>query len=337
MRPSDRVTLEDVARAAGVSRATASRVVRGDTGVTAKKTKAVQAAVASLGYIPNSAARALVSRRTGTVAVVIPEPDQMIFSDPFLTQTVQEISRDLDKADIQLVMVFGDQSGHGRRAAKYLRNGSVDGAIVISHHRFSGQVEAIMSVQIPVVFIGRPVAQASPNSWVDLDNVSAGRLAAERLLECGARRPAIITGSLDMVAAHDRLRGFREVLGRVGIDPVLLEGAFTAESGRAAGEALAPRIESGEIDGVFASSDLMALAALEAWRDRGLRVPDDVRLVSCDNGPEAAAANPPLTSVDNPTDILGRAATDMLRAILDETWDGQPVLVPARLLVRQSC
>ncbi|NDR53106.1 LacI family DNA-binding transcriptional regulator [Actinomyces sp. 565] len=337
MRSSERITLEDVARAAGVSRATASRVVRGDTGVTEKKTKAVRAAVASLGYIPNSAARALVSRRTGTVAVVIPEPDQLIFSDPFLTRTVQEISHHLDAADIQLVMVFGDQAGHGRRAAKYLRNGSVDGAIVISHHRFSGQVEAIMGVQLPVVFIGRPLAHNSPASWVDLDNVSAGRLAAEHLLDRGVQRPAIITGPLDMVAAHDRLRGFREVLGRAGIDPVLREGAFTVESGRAAGEALAPRIESGEIDGVFASSDQMALAALAAWRERGLQVPDDVKLVSCDNGPDAALADPPLTSVDNPTDVLGRAATDMLRAILDETWDGQPVLVPTRLVVRQSC
>ncbi|CED92420.1 MAG: LacI family DNA-binding transcriptional regulator [Actinomyces succiniciruminis] len=337
MRSSDRVTLEDVARAAGVSRATASRVVRGDTGVTAKKMKAVRAAVDSLGYIPNSAARALVSHRTGTVAVVIPEPDQMIFSDPFLTQTVLEISSALDAADIQLVMVFADQAGHGRRAAKYLRNGSVDGAIVISHHRFSGQVEAIVSTNIPVVFIGRPVSRQTHNSWVDLDNVSAGRLAAVHLLDRGVRRPAIITGPLDMVAAHDRLRGFRDVMAGEGIDPLLLEGAFTSDSGRAAGEALAPRIESGEVDGVFASSDLMALEALRAWRERGLRVPDDVALVSCDNTPQAAAADPPLSSIDNPTDVLGRTATDMLRSILDETWDGQPVLVPARLVVRGSC
>ncbi|MDU0347463.1 LacI family DNA-binding transcriptional regulator [Actinomyces sp. MRS3W] len=337
MRMPGRATLEDVARAAGVSRATASRVVRGDAGVTAKKTKAVQAAVASLGYIPNSAARALVSHRTGTIAVIIPEPDQMIFSDPFLTRTVQAISRDLDAVDIQLVMAFADRAGHGRRTAKYLRNGSVDGAIVISHHRFSGQVEAFMSAQIPVVFIGRPVARDTPGSWVDLDNISAGRIAAERLLACGVRRPAIITGPLDMVAAHDRLQGFREVMGREGIDPVLLEGAFTADSGRAAGEALAPRIESGEVDGVFSSSDLMGLEAMAAWQARGLRVPEDVRLVSCDNSPEAATANPPLTSIENPSDVLAGAAIEMLQQILDETWDGQPVLVPARLVVRQSC
>ncbi|MCI7455869.1 LacI family DNA-binding transcriptional regulator [Actinomyces urogenitalis] len=332
-----RATLEDVARAAGVSRATASRVVRGDGGVSPKKTKAVQAAITALGYVPNSAARALVSSRMNTVAVVIPEADEMVFTDPFIVRTVQAISRELDAADIQLIMAFADHAGAGRRTANYLRTGSVDGVIVISHHRFSGQVEALMSAQIPVVFVGRRLAQEPPQSWVDIDNAEAGRMAARHLLAHGAKRPSIITGPLDMVSSHDRLVGFREVMGDEGIAPLVLEGAFTAESGRAAGEALAPRIESGETDAVFACSDLMAMAAMEAWRRRGIVAPRDVKIVSCDNSPEAARAEPPLSSLENPAEVLGARATQMLLEILAGSWDGEPVMLATGLVERESC
>lgn len=332
-----RATLEDVARAAGVSRATASRVVRGDGGVSPKKTKAVQAAITALGYVPNSAARALVSSRMNTVAVVIPEADEMVFTDPFIVRTVQAVSRELDAADIQLIMAFADHAGSGRRTANYLRTGSVDGVIVISHHRFSGQVEALMSAQIPVVFVGRRLAQEPPQSWVDIDNTEVGRMAARHLLDHGAKRPSIITGPLDMVSAHDRLVGFHEVMGEQGVSPLVLEGAFTAESGRAAGEALAPRIESGETDAVFACSDLMALAAMEAWRRRGIVVPRDVKIVSCDNSPDAVRAEPPLSSLENPAEVLGARATQMLLEILAGSWDGEPVMLATGLVERESC
>ena len=334
MRQRTRVTLEDVARRAGVSRATASRVVRGDVAVSDQKSRAVAAAVDELRYTPNTAARALVTHRTGMIAVIIPEPDELVFTDPFFARVVVAVSVLLEQWDLQLVMSFADLAGRGARTAAFLGSGAVDGAIVVSHHQVDGQVEAFAAAPVPVVFIGRPVTADPPASWVDSDNVGGGRLAAEHLLDAGARRPAIVTGPLDMVAAQDRLRGFSEALAEHGIDPVVLEGAFTAQSGREAAEALAPSIRSGAVDAVFLSSDLMAVAALDAWEEVGICVPDDVLVVSFDDSPAAERAG--LSSVTNSAERLGQQASVMLHDILDKTWDGQPVTRPVTLTTRRS-
>lgn len=333
---SGAVTLEDVARAARVSRATASRVVRGDPGVSPAKAAAVRRAVSDLGYIPNRAARSLVTRRTDTVAVVVPEPDKRIFSDPFFYLTIQSLTRAVESTGIQLVMAFANDADGHRRMRSFLGDGHVDGAVVVSHHQIPGQIETFMQAPIPVVFIGRPMATTSAVSWVDVDNCEGARLAVRRLVEHdGCRRLAIITGILDMVAAQDRLEGFREEAARQGIDTVEVTGDYSLESGAAAGRELAPRIRSGEVDGVFCCSDLMSRGAMGAWRSEGLRVPDDVPLVSYDNI-EPDLADPPLTTVENPVAAMSQAAMSMLRDLMEGRETQQPVRLPARLVERVS-
>lgn len=333
--PSGAVTLEDVARAAGVSRATASRVVRGDPGVSDVKSAAVRRAVASLRYVPNRAARALVTRRTDTVALIVPEPDQRIFSDPFFYLTIQTISRALGDTDIQLVMAFADRAGTHHRLRAFLCDGHVDGAIVVSHHQIPGQIETFMRAPIPVVFIGRPATATSSVSWVDVDNREGGRIAARRLHEAGRDRPAIITGTLDMVAAQDRLEGFTSEFEGWGTAVVRLDGDYTRESGARAARELAPLIRRGEVDGVFCCSDLMSRGALDAWHELGIAVPGDVALVSFDDI-DAERTDPPLTTVDNPIAQMGAAAIRMLRDLMEGRQTQQPVQLPARLVERAS-
>lgn len=336
VEPGVAVTLEDVARAAGVSRATASRVVRGDHGVSEERARAVRSAVSSLGYVPNRAARSLVTRRTDTVALVVPEPDQRIFSDPFFAVTVQAVSQALEDTDIQLVMAFADRAGSHQRLRSFLHDGHVDGAIVASHHQIPGQIETFMRAPIPVVFIGRPAQSTSSLAWVDVDNREGGRIAARRLLEGGSRAPAIITGTLDMVAAQDRLEGFTQEMATVGITPRVVQGSFTHDSGARAGVDLAPLIREGAVDAVFASSDLMALGAMGVWRREGIRVPDDVSVVSFDDLEAGALADPALTSVTNPADRMGWEAARMLRERLAGGGVEGPVLLPAKLVPRVS-
>ena len=334
--PGPAVTLEDVARVAGVSRATASRVVRGDHAVSEERVRAVREAVSALGYIPNRAARSLVTRRTDTVALVVPEPDQRIFSDPFFAITVQAVSQALEDSDIQLVMAFADRAGSHQRLRSFLHDGHVDGAIVASHHQIPGQIETFMRAPIPVVFIGRPATATSSLAWVDVDNREGGRIAARRLLEDGCRAPAIITGTLDMVAAQDRLDGFCQEMEAAGVVPRVIQGSFTHDSGVRAGVELAPLIRGGEVDGVFSSSDLMALGAMGVWRGEGIRVPDHVRVVSFDDLEAGALSDPPLTSVTNPAERMGWEATRMLRERLDGGGVEEPVLLPAKLVARVS-
>ncbi len=336
-RKTGNITLEDVAAAAGVSRATASRVVRGDPGVGGEKIEAVKRAVKELGYVPNSAARMLVTHRTDTIALMIPEPDLLVFNDPFFARIAISISRALEKEDIQLVTAFADSANGSKRAARFLRDGRVDGAIIVSHHKIPEQIDAYLSAPIPVVFIGRPFIDDPPACWVDVDNVEGGRIAARRMLEAGIRHPAIITGPLDMVAAVDRLVGFREVLATEGIVPVEVEGRFTPASGETSAEELAPQIEAGAVDGVFASSDPMALAAMRVWKTRGIRVPEDVKVIGFDAIRAAGEFVPGLTTIENSAELLGAAAARMVQEIDAGTWDGKPVLLPARLVPRESC
>lgn len=338
MHKQGRVTLEDVARLAGVSRATASRVVRGDGTVTGKKVRAVQAAVSQLGYVPSSAARALAAGRSGIVAVIIPEPDRMVFSDPFFADTVQTVSAIVAEIDTQVVVTFADPAEHagvqGGRTAAFLASGAVDGAIVVSHHQFNGQVEAYAAAPVPVVFIGRPVGVEERVAWVDSDNLGGGEMVARHFLDRGCRRPALVTGPMDMVASQDRLRGFRQAFLDAGVEPAVLNGDFTTEAGRAAAQALTPRIRSGEIDAVFLSNDLMAQAALTAWRADGLACPGDVLVAGYDDidGSEELG----LTSVVNSARVLSRAATRLLLQRLHGQEAEGPIILPAELVERST-
>ena len=336
VEPTGQATLEDVARVAGVSRATASRVVRGDAGVSGAKVDAVRAAVEALRYVPNRAARSLVTHRSDTIALIVPEPDVRVFSDPFFARIVQSITKSLEDTHIQLVMAFADRTGAHQRLRSFLANGHVDGAIVVSHHQIPGQIETFLRAMVPIVFIGRPANSTSAVNWVDVENREGGRKAARRIFERGARKIAIITGALDMVAAQDRLEGFISELALLGVTPRVVEGDFTSESGAHAGAQLVPLIEAGEVEAVFASSDMMAVAAMGVWRGRGIGVPDDVQVVSFDDSEAARQAEPPLTSLTNPVDTLGAGATRMLRDLMDHEDTERPLIIPTQLVERLS-
>lgn len=325
-----RATLEDVAARARVSRATASRVIRGDVKVSPKKIKAVQDAVNELGYRPNSAARALVTSRAGVVAVVIPEPDARVFSDPFFARSVQSISAELGKMGSQAVLVFFSTEEQSERTESFLSSGAVDGAIVLSHHRYSGEIDRLRKTSVPTVFIGR--LEEDTLAWVDSDNYAGGKLAAQFLLEKGSRQLAVVSGPLDMIAGKDRLAGFKDYLSAKGLEPLVVHGAFTYDSGFNAGRELAPHLRNGEIDGIFVGSDLMAQGLIDCLRQESA-TSRQIPLVGFDNSPIAEELN--LSSVTNSTDELAREATKLLESRLTQTWDGHPVVLPVSLVERQ--
>lgn len=325
-----RVTLEDVAAHARVSRATASRVIRGEQNVSAKKMKAVRKAVEELGYRPNSAARTLVTRRAGVVAIVIPEPDSRVFSDAFFGRTIQAISTELGHHNTQPVLVFFSTPEESRRTEMFLTSGAVDGAIVLSHHEQSGEIDRLRQASVPTVFIGR-LEEADEHSWVDSDNYHGGEVAAEILLEHGCTKPATLSGPLDMVAGKDRLGGFTDYLKSVNITPVVQEGDFTYQSGYEAGQRFLPMVSRGEIDGIFAGSDLMASGLVDALNEA--TEPVSVPIVSFDDSPLAEQLD--LTSITNPTKDLAREATKLLEARLTNKWDGNPVVLPVTATERR--
>ncbi|GAA3659314.1 LacI family DNA-binding transcriptional regulator [Streptomyces chitinivorans] len=339
-----RPTLEAVAAHAGVSRATVSRVVNGGAGVRKSLRDRVQASVAELGYVPNSAARSLVTRRTGAVAVVIAEPETRVFSDPFFAQQLRGISRELAACDTQLLLMLLEGRTDYDRIGRYLAGGHVDGALMFSLHRDDPLPSMANASGLPTVFGGRPGwpgAEDDPELlYVDTDNRGGARQAVEHLLQRGRRRIAVITGPLDQTSALDRLDGYLDALGLSEPDPALVaHGDFTAEGGERAMAELLDR--SPGPDAVFAGNDLTATGALRTLRARGLRVPQDVAVVGYDDLEQAAWAEPALTTVRQDIQGMGRMMAELLlrRLELGGASGGErpaPVVTPARLVVRAS-
>ena len=361
-----RPTLEAVAAHAGVSRATVSRVVNGVAGVRASVREKVQRSVAELGYVPNSAARSLVTRRTGAVAVVVAEPETRIFTDPFFAQQLRGISRELSRADTQLLLLMSESPADSRRIGRYLTGGHVDGILMFSLHSDDPLPAIAADSGLPTVFGGRPwwtVPEGEPQPcYVDADNRGGARLAVEHLLERGRRRIGVLTGPLDQTSALDRLDGYRDALRAADVhpDPALVaRGDFTAEGGERAMAELLDRCP--DLDAVFAGSDLMATGALRALRARGRRVPDDVAVVGFDDLEPAAWADPPLTTVRQDVRAMGGMMATLLLRMLDahsapggnraggraagrgngaqggeRPRPPEPVVTPATLVVRES-
>ena len=323
-------TLEDVAARAGVSRATASRVVNDDPRVRESARDAVTAAIAELGYRPNRAARSLVVREPDSIAVLVHEPDQRIFADPFFSGMLRGVSQRLADTPLQMVLLMGEPARDAARMERYLRGGHTDGVIVVSAHRGDGLMGALSETRLPTVFIGRPLTEGSAFAYVDVDNREGGRIAARRLIERGCRRIGTITGPTDMAAGIDRLDGWRDAMTAAGMPTDAVEvGDFTPEGGAGAMRRLLAAHP--DLDGVFVASDLMAAAAMAELQAAGRRVPDDVAVVGFDASAAGSLIRPPLTTVANPVLQMAVCATDLLLRLL-RGEEVQSQVLPTRLV-----
>jgi DNA-binding LacI/PurR family transcriptional regulator len=330
-------TLEVVAEAAGVSRATVSRVVNGSSKVSSEVQAAVMKVIDDLGYVPNRAARTLVTRRTDTVVLIMHERTDTVFEDPFFASVLRGVNTALSTTDLQLVLLHARGDQQRERALRYVCNGHVDGALLISMHGDDPMPDAIMATGIPMVAMGRPPAGQRAD-YVDADNAGGGREAVRHLVATGRRCLATVAGPLDMSAGVDRLRGYVEATRAAGMRAAanrVAHGDFTEAAGYRETRLLLERTP--KIDGVFVASDLMAVGALRALRELGRRVPGDVAVVGFDDAPLAPYSDPPLTTVRQPVERLGQ---EMVRLLLHRLLDpdGEPttIILPTELVIRSS-
>lgn len=332
-----RPTLEAVAARAGVGRGTVSRVINGSPKVSAQARAAVESAIAELGYVPNRAARSLVTSRTDSVALVVPEPETRLFAEPYFSDIIRGASAELADTEMQFLLILVRNEQERQRLANYLSAHRVDGVLLVSVHQDDPLPDLLDRIEMPAVLSGRRSASESV-TYVDSDNVGGARLAVRHLLAAGRRRVATITGPLDMYVARSRLDGYRQAIREGGLGPAadLVEpGDFTEDGGRAAMRVLLERCP--EVDAVFAASDVMAAGALRVLRESGRSVPDDVALVGFDDSVVARHTDPPLTSVRQPIEEMGRT---MARLLLEEIAEpGGPtrnVVLPTELVPRSS-
>ncbi|WP_320776197.1 LacI family DNA-binding transcriptional regulator [Streptomyces sp. CRN 30] len=320
-RSGGRPTLEEVAARAGVGRGTVSRVINGSPRVSDATRAAVEAAVAELGYVPNTAARALAANRTDAIALVVPEPETRFFSEPYFSSILRGVGAELADTEMQLLLIFAGSDRERQRLAQYLAAHRVDGVLLVSVHADDPLPDLLSQLEIPAVISG-PRSAAETLASVDSDNYGGARSAVEHLLSRGRRRIAHITGRLDVYGAQRRIEGYRDALRDAGHAPderLIAPGDFTEEGGRRAmTELLRHRPD---LDAVFCGSDVTAAGARQVLREAGLSIPQDVALVGYDDSAIARHMDPPLTSVRQPIVEMGRAMIDLL---LTEIADRRP-------------
>lgn len=322
-------TLDEVASRAGVGRGTVSRVVNGSAQVSPRARAAVEKAVAELGYVPNRAARALVTQRTDSIALVVFESGARFFAEPFFGRIVPAISTGLVDRGLQMVLMIAQAPHERERLEGYLTRQHVDGALLLSLHGTDPLPAELEARGVATVRAGRPTGTESC-CFVDADNQVGARDAVAYLRERGRSRIATISGPLDMTAGIARLAGFHDAHGT---GPVA-HGDFSEESGAAA---MARLLElDPELDAVFAASDTMAAGAIRTLRERGLRTPEDVAVVGFDDSVVARHTDPPLTSVHQPIEEMGQEMVRLLLAKIDGYPVEPEVVLPTSLVRRRS-
>lgn len=307
------VTLDDVARVAGVSRAAASRALNGRDGVRPDVRERVEVVARSMGYQPNRAARNLASGRSSILGLVIPSDELRV--DPYGASMVHAVSRAAAEADHSL-MLFLTSDEPGENVRTNLRDGLLDGVIVSAVAVGEAWVEKLLDTATPTVLVGSH-PRRSDVPVVDTENRLAAAEVVEHLFDQGCRRVAIVTGRPGRVDAMQRLEGWRLAHERRGYeidDDLVIPGDFSRASGRAAGQALLAL--EGRVDGVFASNDEMALGVLSTLTRAGVRVPEDVAVAGFDGTSAADLEDVSLTTTAQPFAELGRSAVADLLALL---------------------
>jgi DNA-binding LacI/PurR family transcriptional regulator len=325
-------TLGEVAELAGVSIATASRVLNNSAGVSVEARLQVVDAVERLAYVRHRAVRAVTRGLVRSVAAVACTNHTRFFADPSFAQMIGAATDVFAAADVPLVLVIAPDDRLSL-VERYLQDGRVDGAILLGvrgEHRLAVSLPAS---GIPVTLIGRPLF-AARSSYVDSDGWGGARLAVEHLVARGRRAIATIGGSQDTAAGTDRLGGYRDAVFEAGLLPTEAFGDFTHASGVHAMWWLLDRYPN--LDAVFVAGDIMAAGALHALHQSGRRVPDDVAVVGFDDLPLAQHTQPPLTTVHQPLDLIGATAAQRLLADLDGVREDPATVLPTVLIPRAS-
>jgi DNA-binding LacI/PurR family transcriptional regulator len=326
-------TLADVAALAGVSEATASRVLNGSAPVSVRARSQVEDAMEQLGYVRWRAPRAQTAR-SGSVAAIVTESSARFFSDPFFARVLRGASRTLSAAGMQLAFLVVHGRNEYAAAERYIKGGRADGVLLVSAHGRDPLLLTLQALGVPTVVCGRPLVPCGA-SYVDADNVGGARTAVDHLLRGGRRRVVTIAGPRDMAVGIDRLTGYRETLEAAALPALVGYGDFSHASGEHAMTRLLERRP--DLDAVFAASDLMAVGALRALRRAGRRVPDDVALVGFDDDPIAQHTAPPLTTVRQPVEEQGVVMARHVMALIEhESVADAGNELPTSLVRRES-
>jgi LacI family transcriptional regulator len=332
------LTLEDVARQTGVSRSTVSRVVNGQPNVSDDVRKRVLETIQTTGYQPNAAARSLASQRSWTLGLILPQSVSFFFTDPYYPHLTKGIAQACNESDYTLALfLVGTKQDEERIFPRLSRKGLLDGVIVQSgRHGDQWIIGRFVDAKMPLVIAGRPF-RSDNVSYIDIDNVNAAYSAATHLVRLGRQRIGMITGPTTSTVGIDRRDGYVRALverGRDVDDSLIVEGDFT----EAGGYYSMKQLLAASPDAVFAASDIMAIGAMRAAREAGLRIPDDIAFVGFDDLPIATLSEVQLTTVRQPVVQFGAKAVELLIDLIENGIDPpRHIIMQTELVIRDSC
>ncbi|MCB9450613.1 MAG: LacI family DNA-binding transcriptional regulator [Anaerolineaceae bacterium] len=332
--------LEDIAQKAGVSRSTVSRVINNDPNVNDETRSRVWSVIEREGYIPNPMARAMVTRRTNVIGVVVPQSINVFFGDnSYYPQLLQGMSEMIAARDnLMLLILPNNNETREQFAQRITKNRLLDGVILCSVQVDDPILTNVLALNQIVVSVERPNDQLEDRvSYITIDNCGAAKTMVQHLIDLGYRRIGHVTGHMNITDGLDRLAGYKQALEEAGlpVDPNLIsEGNFSYEYGYDAMKKLLPQ----RPDAVFAAGDTTAQGAIQAIVEAGLRIPDDIAIVGFDDLDVAIKTNPPLTTMRHPIQEKGMQAVSLLLDLIDKVVEGpQRILLPTQLVIRESC
>jgi LacI family transcriptional regulator len=332
-KPSSDVTIIDVAQEAGVSYSTVSRVVNNKSYVKPETREKVTQAMNRLGYQANLHARSLAGGNSHVIGLLVHN-----MTTQYMAEIFKGIEDVLTNSDYELMLY----TTHRRRTKEstfvnMMARGLADGLLIVLPREPEAYLQSLRERDIPYVLIDQVGVDENDLSVMST-NRQGGYEATQHLIELGHRRIGIITGWMDMVGARDRLEGYKAALREhcLSIDETLIvEGDFDQDSGYSGAQELLDMAEPPTA--VFVSNDVMAQGAMDAIRERGLLIPQDMSIVGFDDIPLAAVLNPPLTTLHQPMEDMGRQATEMLLALINHPDEEQhSIVLPTELILRES-
>lgn len=331
---SGEVTIMDVAREAGVSHATVSRVINNKEHVRSDKYERVMQAMTRLGYVVNQQARSLAGGKSQVIGLLVAD-----VGNPYMGEIVRGIENRLISSQYDLLLY----TTHRRKTKEStyvstLAKGLADGLLLVSPQNPHAYLEALRQRHFPYVFID-DLVRDDPGSTVRVTNWQGAYDATRYLLELGHRRIALLAGPEGTATADERYEGYRAALADHGIEferELVVEGGFAQRRSYAGATTLLAL--SQPPTAIFALNDVSAFGAMEAVRDHGLRIPDDISILGFDDIPQASHVTPPLTTVRQPLEQMGYMATHILLDYLEHPdRPAEHLELPTTLIIRESC
>lgn len=331
------ITMDDLARISGFSKATISRALNDDPRVKDETRRMIKELAEQYNYHPHSVASSLAKQQSRIVGLVFPESPRSI-SDPFFLEFLKGVSETLSLTGYSLLIPPVEQEGLTGALKRLIFQHRADGIILTEPKIKDHRIELLREHNIPFVFLGSTVDKDV--FWVDGDNRGGAYQATRYLLDLGHQRVGILLGDEKLVSSRKRYQGYQEALKERGIvvrEEWKLQGDFTFEGAYRLIKGMLRERAMPKLTAIFASNDLMAIGAMRAFKEEGWRIPEDISLVGFDGIQLGRYMDPPLTTVQQPIYILGKKVSRKLITMLKkEEVAEQQTLVPLELVIRRS-